>query len=62
MKAHIDVDHATVTKRFKKEVNNLMQGKKEIQLTTKKNRMCMGDLSQKTYCERFFQKWWGVVK
>ncbi len=36
MKAHIDVDHATATKRFKEEVNNLMQGKKEIQLATKK--------------------------
>jgi hypothetical protein len=36
LKAHIDVDHATATKRFKEEVNNLMQGKKEIQLATKK--------------------------
>ncbi len=35
LKAHIDVDHATVTKRFKEELNNLMQGKKEIQLANK---------------------------
>ncbi len=26
LKAHIDVDHSIVTKRFKEEVNNLMQG------------------------------------
>lgn len=41
LKTHIDVDHATIAKRLKKEVNNLTQWKKEIQLATKKRTKCV---------------------
>jgi hypothetical protein len=39
-----------------------MKGKKERQVE-KKVKMCMGNLSQKIYCEMFFQKtMFGVVE
>jgi hypothetical protein len=47
LKAHIDVDHVTVTKRFKEEVNNLMQGKKNT-INNKKRIECVWGIYPKT--------------
>jgi hypothetical protein len=37
-------------------MNNLMQGKKERQVAKKKDKMCMGNLFQRQYCEMFLKK------